>query len=131
MSNVITDEIKSVIAGQPPFVATVNPDGTPNLGPKMSLKVYDETSLVFSEATQGQTLENIRNGSKVAVAYINTELRDGYRFIGTPELLESGEVWESLAKGYTEQGRTAPKYVVHLPVDEIFSLKPGSAGKAV
>jgi len=129
MSSIITDEIRSVIAGQPPFVATVNADGTPNLGPKLSLRVYDDTSFVFKESTKGQTLTNLQRGSKVAVAFLNSELRDGYRFIGTPEVLESGAVWESVAKADEAAGRPVAQYVVQVHIEEIFSLKPGSAGK--
>jgi len=131
MSNVITDEIKSVIEGQVPIVATVNPDGTPNVGPKMSLRPWDDTTLVFSEMTQGQTLANVQAGSKVAVAIVNPALRDGYRFVGTPEVVESGPAWESMRASYEAVGRPAPKYVVLLPVEQIFTLKAGQAGQPV
>lgn len=132
MSNVITEEIRSVIEGQLPLVATVDPDGTPNIGPKKSLRPWDDTTLVFSEMTQGQTLANIRAGSKVAVAIVNPSIPDGYRFLGTPEIVESGEAWDAMAKVYEAMGRPAPTYVVLLHVDEIFSLKPGpTAGKAI
>ncbi len=130
MANIITDEIRTVIEGQVPFVATVAPDGTPNIGPKKSLRPWDDTTLVFSEATQGQTLANIQHGSKVAVAIVNATIPDGYRFLGTPEVTTEGEAWETLAKVYEGMGKPAPTYVVLLHIDEIFSLKPGpTAGK--
>ena len=51
----LTQEMKDLIGAQQCFVATVNPDGTPNIGPKRSTRVLDDEHLVFTEVTGNQT----------------------------------------------------------------------------
>lgn len=132
MANILTEPMKTMLAEQMPFVATVSPDGVPNLGPKRSLRPLDDSTLVFSEAAQGQTLENIRNGSMVAAAVVDAAAPDGYRFVGPAEVVESGPAWDAVAADYEKLGRPAPRYVVAIHVEEIYSLAPGPrAGKRI
>ena len=44
----LTQEMKDLIGAQQCFVATVNPDGTPNIGPKRSTRVLDDDHLASS-----------------------------------------------------------------------------------
>lgn len=43
----LNQEMKDMIAKQLSFVATTNPDGTPNIGPKQSVRVLDDEHLFF------------------------------------------------------------------------------------
>ena len=90
MSVEITDHMAQVLEEQLAFIATSSPDGVPNLGPKGSIGVYDEAALVFDETTGGQTLDNIREGSKVMIAVVDRAWKNGYRFTGTAEVLDAG-----------------------------------------
>ena len=82
----LTQEMKDLIGAQQCFVATVNPDGTPNIGPKRSTRVLDDEHLVFTEVTGNQTWRNVSRGSRVAIAVVDRETMKGFRFAGVLSL---------------------------------------------
>jgi predicted pyridoxine 5'-phosphate oxidase superfamily flavin-nucleotide-binding protein len=128
----LTQEMKDMILAQQCFHATVSREGIPNNAPKRSTRVFDDETLIYSEGTGGTTFNNILNGSKVAVAVVNREILDGYRFLGTPEVLTEGEVYDKSAEMSQKAGMPKPKAVVLIHIDEIHSLKPGpTAGKKI
>ena len=128
----LTQEMKEMIGTQQCFLATVSTDGVPNNAPKRSTRVFNDETLMFSEGTGGTTYKNILNGSKVAVAVVNREILDGYRFLCTPQVFTDGEVYEKSAEMSLKVGMPKPKAVVLIHIDEIHSLKPGPmAGKKI
>jgi uncharacterized protein len=128
----LTQEMKEMIGTQQCFLATVSTDGVPNNAPKRSTRVFNDETLMFSEGTGGTTYKNILNGSKVAVAVVNREILDGYRFLCTPKVLTEGEIYEKSAEMSLRAGMPKPKAVVLIHIDEIHSLKPGPmAGKKI
>jgi predicted pyridoxine 5'-phosphate oxidase superfamily flavin-nucleotide-binding protein len=128
----LTQEMKEMIATQQCFVATVSTDGIPNNAPKRSTRVFDDNTLIFNEGTGGATYRNILDGSRTAIAVVNREILDGYRFLGTPEILTSGEIYEKAAEGSIKAGMPKPKAVMLIHIDEVHSLKPGpGAGKRI
>ena len=127
-----TQEMKDMVGTQQCFVGTVNADGTPNVAPKRSTRVLNDEALIFTEGTGGKTYSNIKRGSKVAISVVNREILDGYRFIGDPELQESGELYEMAAAMSVKMGLPKPLGVVVVRITEIHSLKPGPmAGKKI
>lgn len=128
----LTTEMKEMIMSQQCFHATVSSDGVPNNAPKRSTRVFDDHTLIFAEVTGGRTYQNILEGSKVAVAVVNRDIPDGYRFLGTPEVLTNGEIYEKTAEMLVNAGMPKPKAVVLIKIEEIYSLKPGPmAGKKI
>ena len=128
----LTEEMKDMIITQQCFHATVSKDGIPNNAPKRSTRVFDDETLIFSEGTGGRTLQNILDGSKVSVAVVNRDTLDGYRFLGTPEVLKEGPVYDRSAEMSLKAGMPKPKAVILVHIDEIHSLKPGPmAGKKI
>ena len=128
----LTQEMKEMVLTQQCFHATVSKDGVPNNAPKRSTRVFDDETLIFNEGVGGTTYTNIQDGSKVAVAVVNREILDGYRFLGTPEVLTSGEIYERSAEMSLKSGMPKPKAVILIHIDEIYSLKPGPmAGKRI
>ena len=128
----LTQEMKEMIESQQCFHATVSKDGMPNNAPKRSTRVFNDETLIFNEGTGGRTYQNILDGSKVAVAVVNREIIDGFRFIGTPEVLTSGDIYEKSAAMSLKAGMPKPKAVILITIDEIHSLKPGPmAGKII
>ena len=128
----LTQEMKEMILTQQCFHATVSTEGVPNNAPKRSTRIFDDETLIFNEGTGGNTLKNILDGSKVSVAVVNREIVDGYRFLGTPEALTSGEIYDQAAELSAKAGMPKPKAVILIHIDEIHSLKPGpGAGKRI
>ena len=122
---ILTPAMKEMVATQQCFVGTVNPDGTPNVAPKRSTRVLNDECLIFTEGTGGKTYANVKRGSKVAVSVVNREVLDGYRFIGIPDLQESGELYDKAAEMSAKLGMPKPFGVVVITITEIHSLKPG------
>jgi len=128
----LTQEMKDMIATQQCFVGTVDADGNPNVAPKRSTRVLTDESLVFTEGTGGATYANIKRGSKVSISVVNRETLDGYRFVGSTSLQESGELYEQAAAMSAKMGMRKPFAVVVIQISEIHSLKPGPmAGKKI
>jgi uncharacterized protein len=124
--------MKDMIATQQCFVGTVNADGTPNVAPKRSTRVLSDNSLIFNEGTGGATYANLNRGSKVSISVVNREILDGYRFVGTASLQDSGELYEQAAAMSAKLGMRKPHAVVIIDITEIHSLKPGPmAGKKI
>lgn len=128
----LTQEMKDMIQTQQCFHATVSRTGIPNNAPKRSTRVLDDETLIFSEGTGGTTYRNILDGSKVSVAVVNRDILDGYKFLGTPETLTEGPIYERSAEMSVKNGMPKPKAVILVHIDEIYSLKPGPmAGKRI
>ena len=123
----LTDAMKQMIATQQCFIGTVSPDGMPNVAPKRSTRVLNDETLAFNEGTAKQTYSNLVNGSRIAIAVVNRDELDGYRFVGTATVHHDGPVWEQAAAVSAQAGRPAPRAAVTVAIEEIYSLKPGPA----
>lgn len=82
---VLTEHMKSFVRAQRlGYVATVNPDGTPNLSPKGTTTVWDDGHLVFADIRSPQTVANLRTNAAVEINVVDPILRKGYCFKGVP-----------------------------------------------
>lgn len=122
---ILTQEMKNMIMSQQCFHATVSKSGIPNNAPKRSTRVFDDETLIFNEGVGRTTYQNILDGSLDAVAVVNRELMEGYRFICTPKVVIEGEIYEKSAEMSVKAGMPRPKAVILLHIDEIYNLKPG------
>ena len=75
----LTADMKRVVGEQRlGFVATVCPDGTPNLSPKGTTAVWDDDHLVFANIRSPGTLANLRQNANVEVNVVDPFLRKGH-----------------------------------------------------
>ena len=101
----LTDDMKRVVEEQRlGFVATVCPDGTPNLSPKGTTAVWDDDHLVFANIRSPGTLANLPQNANVEVNVVDPFLRKGYRFKGVASVLESGALYVEAIAFYRERG---------------------------
>ena len=117
----LTEEMKALIGSQQAFIATASPDGVPNIGPKASTHVLDDEHIVFYELKGGRTWENLQKNPKVAIAVADRSTLQGYRFVGTAELITEGELYEG-AKKLGEMMKVEAKAAVKVKVEEIYDL---------
>ena len=89
------------------FVATVCPDGTPNLSPKGTTIAWDEDHLVFADIHSPGTIANLRHNPHVEVNVVDPFARKGYRFKGTAEVLTDGEQYDAIVAFYRQRGSRA------------------------
>jgi predicted pyridoxine 5'-phosphate oxidase superfamily flavin-nucleotide-binding protein len=86
------------------FVATVCPDGTPNLSPKGTTAVWDDDHLVFANIRSPGTISNLRQNASVEVNVVDPFVRKGYRFKGVASILESGSLYDKAIAFYLARG---------------------------
>jgi uncharacterized protein len=72
------------------FAATICADGSPNLSPKGSVRVYDDDHLVFMDINSPVTLANLRRDPRIEINSIDVFRRRGYRFKGRAEIVPPG-----------------------------------------
>lgn len=77
-----TQEMKDMMKVQLAYVATVDEEGNPNIGPKRTTRVLDDHRLIFCENTDGQHHKNIKSNGKISVVFIDRENNAGFRFVG-------------------------------------------------
>jgi predicted pyridoxine 5'-phosphate oxidase superfamily flavin-nucleotide-binding protein len=103
---VLTEDMKRVVRDQGlGFVATVCPDGTPNLSPKGLMFVWDDEHLIFADLASPTTMANLARNPVAAVNVVDPVLRKGYRFKGRASLHTEGPVFEQALR-FFEQART-------------------------
>ena len=89
---ILTDDMKRVVRQQRfGFIATVCPDGTPNLSPKGTTAVWDNDRLVFADLASPTTMGNLRQNPALELNVVDVYSRKGYRFKGTVSIVEKGE----------------------------------------
>ncbi|HEX5168196.1 MAG TPA: pyridoxamine 5'-phosphate oxidase family protein [Cyclobacteriaceae bacterium] len=120
----ITSEIREFVTKEKlGFIATVCPDGTPNLSPKGTTRVWDDEHLVFVDICSPGTIENLLLNPSIEINVVDIFTRKGYRFKGTAHVLSGGKVFEDVIFSY---GEAAAKYtiknVVMVKVDRVLPL---------
>jgi len=80
---ILTDDMRRMVEEQQlGFIATVCPDGTPNLSPKGTTAVWDDDHLVFADICSPATVENLRHNAAIEINVVDPFVRKGYRFKG-------------------------------------------------
>jgi predicted pyridoxine 5'-phosphate oxidase superfamily flavin-nucleotide-binding protein len=108
MLAVLDDDMKRVVREQRlGYVASVCPDGTPNLSPKGTTAVWDDQHLVFLDLFSPGTVANIEAGNAVVeVNVVDPIRRKGYRFKGRAEVHRDGPVFEDVVQWYEQERGT-------------------------
>ena len=102
---ILTEEMQRVVREQRlGFVATVCPDGTPNLSPKGTTTVWDDEHLIFADIRSPQTMANLRLNPSIEVNVVDPILRKGFRFKGTAEIIDGGDPFAEIIEFYRRRG---------------------------
>lgn len=80
----------------PCVLGTADANGRPEISMKGSVAVYDEQTLCYWERSKRGALENVTVNPRVVIFYRNPGKRINWRFRGTAEVIESGDVWEKV-----------------------------------
>lgn len=127
----LSDEMKNLVERQRlGFVATVCPDGTPNLSPKGTVCVLDDEHLIFADIRSPGTVSNLRTNPSVEVNVVDHFVRKGYRFKGTAQVLDAGSDFARHVAFFSDRGTfDAPgriRAIVIVRVDQVRPLvSPG------
>jgi predicted pyridoxine 5'-phosphate oxidase superfamily flavin-nucleotide-binding protein len=101
----LTEDMKRVVRQQRlGYVATVCPDGTPNLSPKGTTTVWDGDHLVFADIHSPRTISNLKYNPSIEINVVDWFIRKGYRFKGTATVIESGPLFDQIVAFYQQRG---------------------------
>jgi hypothetical protein len=101
---ILTEDMRRLAEAELGFIATVCPDGTPNLSPKGTTAVWDDDHLVFADIRSPGTVENLRSNPSIEINVVDELVRKGYRFKGTAVVHTDGEVFERGLRFYEARG---------------------------
>ena len=120
----LTDDMQRVVREQRlGYVATVSPDGTPNLSPKGTLTVWDDDHLVFADIRSPATLRNLRINPAVEVNVVDPVVRKGYRFKGKATVVDRGPLKEEIREFYASRWIDTGKSMVELELRSFVLIK--------
>ena len=101
----IPNDIKNFVNFQKlVYVATISKDGTPNLSPKGTIAVIDESTLVFADIRSPQTMQNLQENPSVEINVVDPFQRTGYRFKGDGKIINNGSEFEKILEYYVKTG---------------------------
>jgi uncharacterized protein len=107
---ILTDDMRRVFDEQQlGFIATVCPDGTPNLSPKGTTAVWDDDHLIFADICSPGTIANLRRNPVLEINVVDNLSRKGYRFKGSATILSEGPEFEEAIEFYKRRGSTSTK----------------------
>tara|TARA_B110000014_G_scaffold145952_1_gene101527 strand:+ start:113 stop:553 length:441 start_codon:yes stop_codon:yes gene_type:complete len=120
----ITEKIGKFVSQQKlGFVATVSPNGTPNLSPKGTISVLNENTLVFANIRSPQTIENLEKNPSIEINIVDPFSRRGYRFKGIAKIISDGEEYKKILLSYKQNGiKTTIKSIVMVNVKQILEV---------
>src|SRR5437868_1072330 len=112
---ILTEDMKRVVLEQRlGFVATVCPDGTPNLSPKGTTTVWDDEHLIFADICSPGTIANLQHNPTIEINVVDPDVRKGYRFKGTAIVLTEGLQFDEIVAFYRQRGTQYPIHSIAL-----------------
>jgi uncharacterized protein len=123
---ILTEDMRRVVEAELGFIATVCPDGTPNLSPKGSIAVWDDDHLVFCDVRSPGTVGNLRSNPGIEVNVVDQLIRKGYRFKGSAQVHTDDDVFERGVQFYEARGtvraRERIRGIVVVSVERVLPL---------
>jgi len=113
----LTSDMRAVIAAAHLcFAATVTPDGRPNVSPKGTIGVWDDTHLFFLDIASPGTRRNLAHAPWLELNVVEQLSRRGYRFAGRASLHLPGfpEYEEAVERTYGDTPPVDPAVAVVL-----------------
>ena len=125
---ILTDDMKRIVGEQRlGYIATVCPDGTPNLSLKGTTAVWDDDHIVFADIRSPATVSNLRGNPSTEINVVDPMVRKGYRFKGLASVVTEGALFERILDFYRternlDEGRTRIRSFVLVKINEAMPL---------
>ncbi len=115
----LTEEAKRIIAEfGPALIATASKSGKPNVSPKGSFRVLDDEHVVFANIASPRTMANIKQNPQLTAIIFERSTRKGCRIWGKAEILDSGDLFDSISAEFAPMGMKV-KQIVRVTVEEV------------
>lgn len=120
----LTPDMKRVLNEQRlGFIASVCPDGTPNLSPKGTTAAWDDEHIIFADICSPGTVTNVRERPVVEINVVDPVARKGYRFKGPATVYAEGPIFEQALAFYRNRGTVSPiRHIVLVKVERALAL---------
>lgn len=102
----LTKELTNMIAAQQGFIGTTVTNGRSRVASRNSGRVWSDGIVIFIEETGETTILN--NEDEISLIATNRLILDGSRLIGTSELMEQSELYETAASRAAETSLPDP-----------------------
>jgi predicted pyridoxine 5'-phosphate oxidase superfamily flavin-nucleotide-binding protein len=124
MMGILTQEIKDFVRqAKLGFVATVCPDGSPNLSPKGTTAVWDDDHLIFADIHSPGTINNLLVNPSIEINVVDVFIRKGYRFKGIGKVLSEGPLFDEVISFYKDAGsKYKINHIVLIKVERVIPL---------
>jgi len=122
----ITEQMKKLIEENAMALATIGKDGVPHCVAVGYAKVVSENQIVITNIYMSETIKNIEDNKKVALAVWNKEWEDesrceGYELKGGAKHFVSGQ-WKKFVDNLSENQEDNSKGALLVSVDKIKKL---------
>lgn len=115
----LTEEAKKIIAEfGPALIATASKTGKPNVSPKGSFRALDDDYVVFANIASPRTMTNLKENPQLTAIIFDRSTRKGCRIWGRAEILDSGELFDSLSTEFAKRSMKV-RNVVKVKVEEV------------
>ena len=112
------------------LVGSVSSDGIPNISPRYVLGILKNEKLLFADAFENKTFQNINAWPKVTAAIFDRDTQGGYQLKGEAEGITDPKLVSQAETKLKEYGIfEKPKKVWAFVVKEVFSLEPSAKSR--
>jgi predicted pyridoxine 5'-phosphate oxidase superfamily flavin-nucleotide-binding protein len=120
----LTEDMKRMVSEQRlGFIASICPDGTPNLSPKGTTAAWDDEHLIFADICSPGTIANVQRQPIVEINVVDPVARKGYRFKGPATVYKEGPLFEQGLAFYRNRGTASPiEHIVLVKVERALPL---------
>ena len=118
----LTEEAKKIISEiGPGLVATADKDGKPNISAKGSFRVLDDEHVMFADIRSPRTMANLMENPQVSAMVFSTSPRRGCRIWGKAEILDSGDLFDTISAEYASKEMKV-NHLVKISVEEVVTF---------
>ncbi len=107
--SILSSEIKNFLNSQKlGYVATVTPDGKPNISPKGTIIPWTSNLLAFANIRSPDTIDNLKKNPLIEINVIDPLTRKGYLFSGTGKIIKNTSLYDEILAYYRTNGIVSP-----------------------
>jgi len=110
------------------YVATADCDGVPHVAAAKGMEFLAEDRVFFRAWFCLETVRNLQDNPKVALALLDPGTNEGYQLSGEMERIEKGAILDGFAPGAEEKWRGYPQaeHQLHIRIKRISSFSSGA-----
>ncbi|HEY3329489.1 MAG TPA: pyridoxamine 5'-phosphate oxidase family protein [Capsulimonadaceae bacterium] len=127
MAHLPENVVELLNGGHVVWVATIGPDGWPNIAIKGSGALVDDQHIFFADVFSKKTRDNLQANPVCAVGIYDHDKRIAMQVKGHATLVESGKLFDNVSERIAAKQPALPpvKYVVEIVVESIWDMSAG------